>query len=132
MYNFAQADLFIEQHRYEEAFYLFDSILAEFPAHSLGDEILLKKAYALQLKGQWNLAIQNLEKIVKYHAQDILADDALFQLGDIYQNHLMDNVKAAEFYRIILFEHKGSLYTTEARKRFQELRQFLPKEEKEI
>lgn len=132
MYNFAQADLFIEQHRYEEAFYLFDSILAEFPAHSLGDEILLKKAYALQLKGQWNLAIQNLEKIVKYHAQDILADDALFQLGDIYQNHLMDNVKAAEYYRIILFEHKGSLYTTEARKRFQELRQFLPKEEKEI
>ena len=132
MYNFAQADLFIEQHRYEEAFYLFDSILAEFPAHSLGDEILLKKAYALQLKGQWSLAIQNLEKIVKYHAQDILADDALFQLGDIYQNHLLDNVKAAEYYRIILFEHKGSLYTTEARKRFQELRPFLPKEEKDL
>ncbi len=132
MYNFAQADLFIEQHRYEEAFHLFDSILAEFPAHSLGDEILLKKAYALQLKGQWNLAIQNLEKIVKYHSQDILVDDALFQLGDIYQNHLMDNAKAAEYYRTLLFDHKGSLYTTEARKRFQELRQFLPKVEKEI
>ena len=111
MYNFAQADLFIEQHRYEEAFHLFDSILAEFPAHSLGDEILLKKAYALQLKGQWNLAIQNLEKIVKYHSQDILVDDALFQLGDIYQNHLMDNAKAAEYYRTLLFDHKGSLYT---------------------
>ena len=132
MYNFAQADLFIEQHRYEEAFHLFDSILAEFPAHSLGDEILLKKAYALQLKGQWNLAIQSLEKIVKYHSQDILVDDALFQLGDIYQNHLMDNAKAAEYYRTLLFDHKGSLYTTEARKRFQELRQFLPKVEKEI
>jgi len=132
MYNFAQADLFIEQHRYKEAFYLFDSILAEFPAHSLGDEILLKKAYALQLKGKWTEAIQNLEKILKYHATDILADDALFQMGDIYQNHLLDNAKAAEYYRLILFEHKGSLYTTEARKRFQELRKFLPKEEKEI
>lgn len=132
MYNFAQADLLIEQHRYKEAFYLFDSILTEFPAHSLGDEILLKKAYALQLKGEWTEAIQNLEKILKYHANDILADDALFQLGDIYQNHLLNNTKAAEYYRLILFEHKGSLYTTEARKRFQELRQFLPKEEKEI
>lgn len=132
MYNFAQADLLIEQHRYKEAFHLFDSILAEFPAHSLGDEILLKKAYALQLKGEWTEAIQNLEKILKYHANDILADDALFQLGDIYQNRLLNNAKAAEYYRLILFEHKGSLYTTEARKRFQELRQFLPKEEKEI
>jgi len=132
MYNFAQADLLIEQHRYKEAFYLFDSILNEFPAHSLGDEILFKKAYALQLKGEWTEAIQNLEKILKYHANDILADDALFQLGDIYQNHLLNNAKAAEYYRLILFEHKGSLYTTEARKRFQELRQFLPKEEKEI
>ncbi|MEJ6615282.1 MAG: hypothetical protein QNL61_00060 [Crocinitomicaceae bacterium] len=132
MYNFAQADLFIEQHRYKEAFYLFDSILAEFPAHSLGDEILLKKAHALQLKGQWTEAIQNLEKILKYHAKDILMDDALFQLGDIYQNRLMDNAKAGEYYRLILFEHKGSLYTTEARKRFQELRQFLPKLEKDI
>lgn len=132
MYNFAQADLFIEQHRYKEAFQLFDSILLEFPAHSLGDEILLKKAYALQLKGEWTSAIQNLEKIIKYHSEDILADDALFQLGDIYQNHLLDNVKAAEYYRLILFEHKGSLYTTEARKRYQELRQFLPKQDKEI
>ena len=127
MYNFAQADLFIEQHRYKEAFYLFDSILAEFPAHSLGDEILLKKAYALQLKGEWTKAAENLEKILKYHANDILADDALFQLGDIYENHLINKIKAAEYYRLILFEHKGSLYTTEARKRFQELRQFLPK-----
>lgn len=129
MYNFAQADLFIEQHRYEEAFHLFDSILAEFPVHSLGDEILLKKAYALQLKGEWAEAIQHLEKLLKYHANDILADDALFQLGEIYQNHLLNNAKAAEYYRLILFEHKGSLYTTEARKRFQELREFLPKEE---
>ena len=130
MYNFAQADLLIEQHRYKEAFYLFDSILQEFPAHSLGDEILLKKAYAQQLKGEWSAAVINLEKILKYHAQDILADDALFQLGNIYEVHLMDNAKAAEYYRLILFEHKGSLYTTEARKRFQELRQYLPKEEK--
>lgn len=132
MYNFAQADLLIEQHRYKEAFFLFDSILTEFPAHSLGDEILFKKAYALQLKGEWKDAISNLEDILKYHATDILADDALFQLGDIYQNHLLNNAKAAEYYRLILFEHKGSLYTIEARKRFQELRQYLPKEEKEI
>ncbi|MBL1281420.1 MAG: tetratricopeptide repeat protein [Fluviicola sp.] len=119
---FASADLLIEQHRYEEAFVLFDSILNEFPAHSLGDEILLKKAHAMQLKGKWNAAVTNLEEIIKYWGEDILADDALFQLGDIYQNHLFDNEKASEYYRKILFDHKGSLYSVEARKRFQAIR----------
>ena len=125
MSRFAKADLLIEQHRYKEAFAIFDSILMQFPEHSLGDEILFKKAYAMQLKGQWNEAITNLETLLKFHSGDILADDALFQLGDIYQNYLFDGKKAAEYYRIILFEYKGSLYTTEARKRFQELRKYL-------
>ena len=124
---FAQGDLLVEQHRYDEAFVLFDKIIKEFPAHSLADEILLKKAHAMQLKGQWSDAIGQLEKLLEYHGEDILADDALFQLGEIYQNHLMDNAKAAEYYRLILFEHKGSLYSAEARKRFKALRKDLPK-----
>lgn len=130
MSQFAKADLFIEQHRYKEAFLIFDSILLQFPAHSLGDEILFKKAHAMQLKGQWNEAILNLETLLKLHGGDILADDALFQLGNIYQNHLFDEEKAAEYYRIILFDYKGSLYTTEARKRFQKLRKSKVEEDK--
>ncbi len=132
MYNFAKADLLIEQHRYKEAFYLFDSILNEFPAHSLGDEILLKKSMAMQLQGEWNKAVSYLEELLKYHGTDILTDDALFQLGDIYENRLLDKAKAAAYYRKILFEHKDSLYTSETRKRFQALRDFLPKEEQPL
>ena len=76
----------------------------------------------MQLQGRWNEAIQHLEDLLKYYSDDILADDALFQLGDIYENHLLDKEKASEYYRKILFEHKGSLYTDEVRKRFQKLR----------
>lgn len=122
MSNFAHADLLIEQHRYDEAFRLFDSITKEFPAHSLGDEILLKKAHAYELRGQWGNAIAELEKLMNYYSDDILADDALFQLGDIYENHLMDSEKAVEYYKQILFDYKGSLYTAEARKRFRVIR----------
>ena len=122
MHWFSQGDLLIEQHRYTEAFTFFDSIFKEYPAHSLGDEVMLKKAYAMQLQGRWNEAIQHLEDLLKYYSDDILADDALFQLGDIYENHLLDKEKASEYYRKILFEHKGSLYTDEVRKRFQKLR----------
>jgi tetratricopeptide (TPR) repeat protein len=119
---FANGDLLIEQHRYEEAFVLFDSITNMFAYHSLSDEILLKKSYSMQLQGRWTEAVDYLEKLLKYHSEDILADDALFQLGDIYENHLNDKEKAAEYYKKILFSYKGSLYVVEARKRFRALR----------
>jgi tetratricopeptide (TPR) repeat protein len=119
---FANADLLIEQHKYPEAFQLFDSIITTYPYHSLGDEILLRKAKAMQLQGNWQQAIVYLEELLKYHKEDILADDALFQLGDIYENNLGDKDKASEFYKTILFDFKGSLYSVEARKRFRAIR----------
>ncbi|MDG1331848.1 MAG: tetratricopeptide repeat protein, partial [Crocinitomicaceae bacterium] len=119
---FARADLLIEQHQYDRAFMYFDSIVEEYPAHSLGDEILMKKAHAYKLRGEWNKAVESLDELMKYYPTDILADDALFQLGEIYENNLLNPDKAKEYYRRILFDHKGSLYTAEARKRFQKLR----------
>ena len=119
---FSKADLLIEQHRYKEAFNLFDSIVKEYPGHSLGDEILFKKSYSYQLRGQWSKAILSLEELMEFYSDNILADDALFQLGNIYENHLLDNQKAAEYYRRILFDYKGSLYTSEVRKRFKAIR----------
>ena len=83
---FANADLLIEQHKYDEAFILFDSIVKKFPYHSLSDEILLKKARAMQLQGKWTEAVTYLEELLKYFKEDILADDALFQLAEIYEN----------------------------------------------
>lgn len=122
MFWFASADLLIEQHKYTQAFQLFDSIIQKFPYHSLGDEILIKKAQAMQQQGKWNEAIGYLDELLKYYGKDILADDAWFIKGDIYQNHLFDNEKAMECYKEILFNHQGSIHTTEARKRFRELR----------
>jgi tetratricopeptide (TPR) repeat protein len=119
---FAQGDLLIEQHKFVEAFQLFDSIIATYPYHSLGDEILYKKAKAMELQGKWNESIVFLEELLKYHKEDILADDALFMLGDLYENHLNNKEKAGDFYKIILFDYKGSLYSEEARKHFRALR----------
>ncbi len=122
MFWFASADLLIEQHKYTQAFQLFDSIIQQFPYHSLGDEILIKKSQAMQQQGKWNDAITYLDELLKYYGTDILADDAWFIKGDIYQNHLFDNEKAMVCYKEILFKYRGSLHTTEARKRFRELR----------
>jgi tetratricopeptide (TPR) repeat protein len=119
---FATADLLLEQHQYDKAFFLFDSIVKAFPYHGLADEILLRKGIAMENQGKWAEAVVFLEDLMKYHAEDILADDALFHLGDIFENHLEDKEKAIESYKKILFDYKGSLYTTEARKRLRALR----------
>jgi tetratricopeptide (TPR) repeat protein len=128
---FANGDLLIEQHRYSEAFILFDSIIATFPYHSLGDEILIRKSKAMQLQGDWTKAIIYLEELLKYYRDDILADDAIFQLGDIYENHLNDKEKASEYYKTLLFDFKGSLHSVEVRKRYRSIRGDASDEEKD-
>ena len=122
MFWFASAELLIEKHQFKQAYSLMDSITTNFAYHSLSDEIFLKKAKVELSQGHIDSAIGFLEKIMKYHFEDILADDALFLLGDIYQNKLKDKEKASEMYKKILFEYKGSLHVVEARKRYRQLR----------
>lgn len=122
MYQFAQADLLLEQHQFERAFKLYDSINTAFPAHGLADEILFRKAQAMEYQGKWQEALDYLNRIYTYYKDDILADDAIFQIAEIYEKNLHDKEKAAEYYKKILFECKGSLLTVEARKRYRALR----------
>ena len=63
-----------------------------------------------------------LEKIKIEFYYDILADDAIFILADIYHKKLKNTEKAKVLYEKILTSYKGSIYTSEARKRFRKLR----------
>jgi tetratricopeptide (TPR) repeat protein len=121
MRQFAKGDLLLEQHQYIKAFEMYDSILKYFPFHGLADEVLIRKAKAMQMQGKWSEAIPLLEKVYQQYGTDILGDDAVIQLAKIYDNHLIDKEKAKEWYRKILFEYKGSLHIVEARNRFREL-----------
>jgi hypothetical protein len=55
-------------------------------------------------------------------ADDILADDASFMIGEIYEKHLKNPEKAMEIYRNFLTKFPGSVFAAEARKRFRTLR----------
>lgn len=119
---FSLGDLQLEQHQYEKAFEYYDSVIRAEPGHSLEDEILYRKSKALQMQGKWDDAILYLEKIVSKFGSDILADDALFNLAEIYEIQKNDMEKALELYKTIILQYKGSLYTAEARKRVRLLR----------
>lgn len=121
MQQFAQADLLLEQHKYDSAFHLYDTIISIFPDHNLKDDILMRKANAYIFKAEWSKAIEKLNKIVADHADDILADDALYKIGKIYEDQLFDSEKAKACYFRIMKEYPGSLFSTKARKRYRSL-----------
>ena len=119
---FSSAELLIEQHKYSEAFELFDSIQLNYPLHSLADDILYRKAKAMEMQGKWAESCLLYEDILKFYSKDIFADDALFRLGDIYEQILLEKDKALEYYKKLAIDYKGSFYGAEIIKRIRILR----------
>ena len=119
---FAQADLFIYQNQMELAIEKIDSILTEYPAHSLTDEIHFSKFEIYQKKGQFEKAANELDQILLFYADDIVADDAIFNLAEMSEDVFNDYERASELYEMILTDYSNSLYAVEARKRFRRLR----------
>ena len=122
MQIYAKADLLFFQNRFSESIITLDSILDIYKGHSLTDEILFKKSKIYLKNSEIQKAVAMLEKIETDFFYDILADDAIFTLAEIYQKKLKNMEKAKALYEKILLEYKGSIYTAEARKRFRKLR----------
>ncbi|MDP4844901.1 MAG: tetratricopeptide repeat protein, partial [Salibacteraceae bacterium] len=72
--------------------------------------------------GDYENATKNYLQVADVYSSDILADNALFEAGKLYEGFLNDPEKAMECYSRILDEYTSSLFTIEARKRFRKLR----------
>ncbi|CAN5471637.1 tetratricopeptide repeat protein [soil metagenome] len=119
---YARADLYDFQNRDSLSMITLDSILSDFPNHSLTDEVWFKKAQIMKKEGKFQLAANFLQDVVDKFPEDILGDDALFQLADMYENKLNDKEKAKSLYESLLTKYPGSLFVVDARKRFRALR----------
>lgn len=119
---YASAELDFIQNKTQAALSKLDQIEKGFPHHSLTDDIYWLKASVKIKQGQFDEAILLLQKIQDEFAQDVLADDALFTQGEIYEQQLKNKQKAMELYRVFLDKYPGSVYAAEARKRYRQLR----------
>jgi tetratricopeptide (TPR) repeat protein len=119
---YARADLLIFAGQPEKALVTLDSIDTKYPGNSLADDILMSKARLLIQQKNYADAVPLLKKIAEEHSFDLWADDAVFMLGDIYENQLQDKEKAKTYYQKIITDYAGSLYINEARRRFRLLR----------
>jgi len=94
---------------------------ASTPSAILDDVYWLESNLRMK-RGEFQTAIGLLQKILDNYGDDILADDAYFLQGEIYERQLGDKTKAMEIYREFLNKFPGSVYAAEARKRFRQLR----------
>lgn len=119
---FSAADLLSFQNRFEDAFDKLDSLLLLFPKHKLDDDVLYARAQIYARKKDFSEAVKLYEQVVEKYPEEIRADNALFELGSIYENQLGDPEKAMQYYERIFIEYSGSTFSIESRKRFRKLR----------
>jgi outer membrane protein assembly factor BamD (BamD/ComL family) len=110
------------QRNYSEATATLDSILSEYPGHSLKDEILMLKGRMAESKYDYELAITFYEQVLADHYFDISADNALYRTAELYEHKLGKPSKAADLYKQLMVDFPGSLFVVEARKRFRNIR----------
>lgn len=120
---YARADLLAFQNKTNEASLTLDSIQTLYPLHSLNDDVLYKKYEISMKEKQYQKAASYLIEVAKTYSNDVLADDALYNLAKLYDFYLSDKDKAMENYKLLMLNFPGSLYVDDARKRFRQLRE---------
>lgn len=93
-----------------------------FSNQTILDDVYWLEADIRMKRGEFTESIQLLQRILDEYGDDVLADDAFFLQGEIYERQLSDKDKAMEIYREFLTKYPGSVYAAEARKRFRTLR----------
>ncbi len=120
--KYAKAELLSFQNKNQQAIDTLEVILKDFKGHAIEDEALFKQAEIYKKLGKYEFAENNYQKIISIAKDGILADDAVYELGLLYENKLNDLKKAKEMYEKIIFEYPSSIYLVDARKRFRKLR----------
>lgn len=119
---FAKADFLIFQNNDNEALKYLDSITIYSPLSPLTDDVLYTKAQIATRQKDFFAAEKYYKKILEFYSADILGDDALFKLAELYEYYLTNIPEAMACYQKLLKEYPGSLYIVDARKRFRFLR----------
>jgi tetratricopeptide (TPR) repeat protein len=119
---YADAEMLLFRNLPSKALTKLDSIDIAFPNNSLVDDILMAKSKIYIKNNDISNAVSMLKSLTEKQSSSIWADDALFTLADLYEKNGKDNEQAKNLYQKLINDYPGSMYTTEARKRFRKLR----------
>lgn len=119
---YARAEFLIFQNKDDEALRALDSVIMLSPLGTLVDDALYQKALILIKQKNYFEAEKLLKRIIENYGDQLLADDAVFQLAELYEYYLKDIAQAMEYYQKILKDYSDSLYVVQARNRYRALR----------
>lgn len=122
MQDFAHVELLLFQNKDSIAAEKLNALLDDNPGHSITDEIYWLQAKMSLEAGNYQEAIDLLDKIIAGYNYDILSDDAFFKKGIIFQEYLKKDEEAKVVFTEFLKNHPGSMYAAEARRRIRQLR----------
>ncbi|HEY9006862.1 MAG TPA: tetratricopeptide repeat protein [Ohtaekwangia sp.] len=127
--EYASVELLLYQNKTDEALQRLEKLKQGYSStgkpltnQSILDDVYWLEANIRMKRGEFENSLALLQKIQTEFPQDILADDAFFLQGEIYERQLRNKEKAMEIYREFLNKYPGSVYAAEARKRYRTLR----------
>ena len=123
--RYAEADLLLYRNQLDSAWDAFDAVATSALSHPLFDEVLLQKAKIRIRQQRYAEADTLLQQLVDFYANDILADDALMLLAELNDEQLDNKVRARECYEKLILDYPTSLYVDRARKRYNELKDYV-------
>lgn len=119
--RFAYADLLMFQNKDAAAAALLDSISSAFPKSSLADDMLMLRARLAIKHHRYEEAVSLLQQILEKHGKDVLADDAVFQLAEVYRLYLSKPLESKKYYEQLITEYPGSSFIRSARQQLRSL-----------
>jgi tetratricopeptide (TPR) repeat protein len=120
--QFANADMLKFQNKLDAARDSLSIILKNTKGTSLEDDIYYLLYKIERSQQNYANALSYLLKIEENFKDDILIDDALFYIAELYQYYLNNSTEAKDYYERIVLKHKDSTFSIEARKRYRKLR----------
>ena len=120
--TFADAELLIFQNRFDDAFTTLDGLMADFPDHDLGDDVVYLKGTIYEKRRMYDKAIAQYQRVIDEFDESIRIDNSLWNMARLYENQLDDKAKAQEIYETLFIDYSNSILAVEARKKYRELR----------
>ncbi len=120
--KYAVTELLIYQNKLPQALVQLDSLLTQYPNNALDDDVLYAKAHIYVKMKEYDKAIACYEKIFTDYKEEIRADNAMYELAQLYDNILDNKEKAKNLYERLFNEYSDSVFSYDARQRFRTLR----------
>lgn len=118
---YSKADFMIFQNKYQEAEHNLDIIETAYLYHPIFDELIYKKGEIAYKQKDYQKADSLFKTVLMKYPEEIVADDAVWALAQMYENVFKQDAQALEYYQKIILDYPSSLYVSQARKKNEEL-----------